>query len=71
MLKIGGRAVKRRAHLLVAAAAFVAIYFLRVSFLLIVVVAALVGLAEVRFWPGAFGAKPFTKEADTKTEETL
>jgi chromate transporter len=68
VLKIGGRALKRRAHFLVAAAAFVAIYFLRVPFPLIVVVAALVGLAGVRFWPGTFVAKTTTKEADTKTE---
>jgi chromate transporter len=52
----------------VAAAAFVAIYFLRVPFPLIVVVAALVGLAGVRFWPRTFAAKVVTKEADTKTE---
>ena len=68
VLKIGGRALKRRAHFLVAAAAFVAIYFLRVPFPLIVVVAALVGLAGVRFWPRTFAAKPVTKEADIKTE---
>jgi chromate transporter len=68
LLKIGGRALKRRAHFLVAAASFVAIYFLRVPFPLIVVVAALVGLAGVRFWPRTFIAKAVTKEADTKTE---
>jgi chromate transporter len=68
VLKIGGRALKRRAHFLIAAAAFVAIYFLRVPFPLIVVVAALVGLAGVRFWPRTFAAKAVTKEADTKTE---
>jgi chromate transporter len=68
VLKIGGRALKRRAHFVVAAAAFVAIYFLRVPFPLIVVVAALVGLAGVRFWPRTFAAKAVTKEADTKTE---
>jgi chromate transporter len=68
VLKIGGRALKRRAHFLIAAAAFVAIYFLRVPFPLIVVAAALVGLAGVRFWPRTFAAKAVTKEADTKTE---
>jgi chromate transporter len=68
VLKIGGRALKRRAHFVVAAAAFVAIYFLRVPFPLIVVVAALVGLAGVRFWPLTFAAKAVTKEADSKTE---
>src|SRR5215204_3423912 len=36
VIKIGGKAIKRRAHFVVAAAAFVAIYFLRVPFPLIV-----------------------------------
>ncbi|MGQ0762675.1 MAG: chromate efflux transporter [Acidobacteriota bacterium] len=68
VLKIGGRALKRRAHFVIAAAAFVAIYFLRVPFPLIVVAAALVGLAGARFWPCIFAAKPSTKEAAAKTE---
>src|SRR5688572_1809025 len=68
VLKIGGRALKRRAHFIIAAASFVAIYFWRVPFPLIVVAAALVGLAGVRFWPGTFAAKAVTKEADIKTE---
>ncbi|MGH9903717.1 MAG: chromate transporter, partial [Pyrinomonadaceae bacterium] len=57
VLKIGGRAVKRRAHLVVAAAAFVAIFFLRVPFPVIVLAAGLVGLIGVRFWPAAFEKK--------------
>jgi chromate transporter len=68
VLKIGGKALKRRAHYVLAAAAFVAIYFLHVPFPLIVLAAAGVGLAGVRFWPGAFAAPPRTKEADAKTE---
>jgi chromate transporter len=44
ILKIGSRAIKRRAHLLIAAAAFVAIYFLHVPFPVIVLAAGLVGL---------------------------
>ena len=68
VLKIGGRALKRRAHYVVAFAAFVAIYFLHVPFPLIVLAAAGVGLAGVRFWPKAFAAPPRTKEADAKTE---
>ncbi|MBA3567936.1 MAG: chromate efflux transporter [Pyrinomonadaceae bacterium] len=67
VLKIGGRALKRRAHFLIAAAAFVAIYFLNVPFPLIVLAAGLTGLAGARFWPEAFNA-PKTKEADAKTE---
>src|SRR5688500_16689359 len=69
VLKICGRALKRRVHFVVAAAAFVAIYYLRVPFPRIVVVAALVGLAGVRSWPLTFGAKAVTKEADTKPED--
>jgi chromate transporter len=68
VLKIGGRALKRRAHFFIAAGAFVAIYFLRVPFPLIVVAAALVGLAGARLWPQTFAAKT-TSEADAKTED--
>ena len=68
VLKIGGRALKRRAHYVLAASAFVAIYFLHVPFPVIVLAAACVGLAGVRFWPKAFAAPPKTKEADVKTE---
>jgi chromate transporter len=58
VLKIGGRALKRRAHLLIAAAAFTCIYFLRVPFPLIVLLAGLAGLAGARFWPAAFVPEP-------------
>jgi chromate transporter len=71
VLKIGGRALKRRAHFLIAAAAFIAIYFLRVPFPLIVVAAAVEGLAGARFWPQTFAAKSGTKEMDAKTEGDL
>jgi chromate transporter len=69
VLKIGGRALKRRAHFLIAAASFVAIYFLRIPFPLIVLAAAVLGMAGARFWPGVFSAsKPESKEGDAKTE---
>jgi len=68
VLKIGGKALKRRAHYALAAASFGAIYFLHVPFPLIVLAAAGIGLAGSRFWPGAFAAAPKTKEADKKTE---
>jgi chromate transporter len=54
VLKIGGRAIKRRAHLLIAAAAFTAIYFLRVPFPLIVLAAGITGIVGVRVWPKIF-----------------
>jgi chromate transporter len=44
VLKIGSRAIKRRVHLLIAAAAFIAIYFFHVPFPLIVLAAALMGI---------------------------
>jgi len=56
VLKIGGRALKRRAHFVIALAAFVSIFFLRVPFPVIVLAAALVGYAGTRFWPGVFAA---------------
>jgi len=70
VLKIGGRALKRQAHFIIAAVAFVAIYFLHIPFPLIVVAAGLTGLAGARLWPEVFGAtaKDATKEADKKTE---
>ncbi|MBC7909907.1 MAG: chromate efflux transporter [Pyrinomonadaceae bacterium] len=73
VLKIGGRAIKRRAHLLIAAASFIAIYFLHIPFPLIVLAAAMVGLAGVRFWPQVFGAaeKPQATKAETESEEKL
>src|SRR5688572_23326832 len=54
VLKIGGRALKRRAHIAIAAAAFVGIYFLHVPFPLIVFAAALVGFLGARLWPETF-----------------
>ncbi len=54
VLKIGGRALKRQAHYLIAASAFVAIYFFHVPFPLIVLSAALIGLAGARFMPKHF-----------------
>jgi len=58
VLKIGGRALRRRAHLAIAALAFVAIYFYSVPFPLIVLGAALIGLAGSRRWPEVFSAAP-------------
>lgn len=57
VLKIGKRALKRRAHYVIAAAAFVGIYFAHVPFPLIVLAAGLTGLALTRFWPQVM-AKP-------------
>ncbi len=48
VLRIGKRALKRRAHYALAAAAFIGIYFLRIPFPLIVLAAGLCGLAMAR-----------------------
>ena len=69
VVKIGSKALKGAAHLAIAAAAFIAIYFLHVPFPLIVLAAALIGLAGVRFAPAVFTKTPKGKEADKKTEE--
>ncbi|HJR06176.1 MAG TPA: chromate transporter [Pyrinomonadaceae bacterium] len=56
LLKIGSRALKRRVHYLIAAAAFCAIFFLHVPFPVIVLAAGLCGLAGARLRPEAFAA---------------
>lgn len=56
VLKIGSRALKGWAHGVIATAAFVAIYFFRVPFPLIVLAAGIFGLVGARLWPQAFTA---------------
>jgi chromate transporter len=69
VLKIGGRAVRRAAHFIIAAAAFVAIYFLHIPFPLIVLGAGLIGLIGARLWPNLFNSyPPIRKKADARTE---
>ena len=69
LLKIGGRALKRRVHYVIAAAAFCAIFFLHVPFPLIVLAAGLCGLAGARLLPEMFGATE-TKAADPVSTST-
>jgi chromate transporter len=70
ILKIGGRAIKRRAHLLIAAAAFVSIYFLHVPFPLIVLASGVIGLLGSRFWPEAItSASTLPKVATAKESQ--
>lgn len=69
VLKIGGRALKRRVHLAVAAAAFILIRFLGVPFPLIVLAAGLAGLAGARLLPEWFThASPQTKKEDARSK---
>ena len=67
VFKIGGRALRTVAHFLIAVLAFIAIYFVKAPFPLIVLVAAAIGLAGVRFWPGMF--RPATSKAEATTQE--
>ena len=71
VLKIGGRAIKRRAHLLIAVAAFIAIYSFRVPFPLIVLAAGIIGLIGAHRWPEIFaGARQqTTDEAKEKSTD--
>jgi chromate transporter len=70
VIKIGGKALKRRAHFVIAALAFVSIYFLHIPFPLIIAAAAVIGLFGARFMPDVFAAAPpKTKEADRKTDD--
>jgi chromate transporter len=54
VLRIGRRALKNRTMVVIAAAAFVAIYFLHVPFPLIVLGAAFIGIAGSRWYPANF-----------------
>ncbi|HEV3471043.1 MAG TPA: chromate efflux transporter [Pyrinomonadaceae bacterium] len=57
VLRIGKRALRGRAHAAIAAAAFVAIYVMRVPFPVIVLGAGLVGFLGARLWPAALTAE--------------
>jgi chromate transporter len=52
--RIGKRALKNRVMVLIAAAAFVAIFFFEVPFPLIVLSAALIGFVGGKLWPDVF-----------------
>jgi chromate transporter len=62
VLEIGKRALTRRAHYLIAAAAFVGIHLFHIPFPLIVLTSELLGLALTRYWPDSESFK-------TKAEE--
>jgi chromate transporter len=72
LFKIGKRALKRNVHYAVAAAAFVAIYFIQLPFPLIVLAAGLIGFAGMRFAPKLFAAaNEARKDAVAGTEPPL
>lgn len=63
VLKIGRRALSARAHFLIAAAAFIAIYFFHTPFPFIVLAAGIIGFIGARLWPVAFAKAPKTAVA--------
>ena len=56
VLRVGRRALKNRVMMGIAGAAFVAIYFFKVPFPLIILSAALIGIAGRHWWPAKFPA---------------
>jgi chromate transporter len=70
VFKLGGRALKRRVHLGIAATAFVAIYVLHVPFPLIVLAAGLVGLMGGWLWPRLFGVSEPSSRSQPLTPST-
>jgi chromate transporter len=74
LLRIGKRALTTRLSLVVAAAAFVAIFFFEAPFPGVVLAAALLGIAGSRFFPGAFPAQlaaASASEPDTVIERMV
>ena len=77
VIKIGGKALKRWAHFVIAGLAFVSIYFLHIPFPLIVLAAAVIGLLGVNFMPSVFAAMPGTinpnndKEGEVEVDTEL
>jgi chromate transporter len=63
VLKIGRRALSARVHYLIAAAAFIAIYFVHIAFPFIVLAAGMLGLIGARLWPAVFAKAPNTAVA--------
>lgn len=68
LMKIGRRALKRWVHYLIAALAFVAIYFLHVPFPLIILAAGLTGLIGAKYLSASFSPPP-EKKVETKDDE--
>jgi chromate transporter len=56
LVKIGGRALRPRGLVAIAAAAFLGIFFLHVPFPAIVIGAGLLGFLAGQVWPGAFAS---------------
>ena len=64
VLKVGGRALKRPTHFIIAALAFISIYFLNIPFPVIILAAGLVGFLSARMRAAGFGQKVEGKEPE-------
>jgi len=71
VLRIGRRAIRRRAHLVLASAAFAGIALLDLPFPVLVVGAAVAGWAGSRVWPEAFAGRPGEGGASTEAPDAL
>ena len=71
VIKIGGKALKRWVHFVIAGLAFVSIYFLHIPFPLIVLAAAVIGLLGAHFIPSIFAALAKSKTDNKKTEAEI
>jgi chromate transporter len=69
VIRIGRRALKNEVMWGIAGLAFVAIYFLKAPFPLIIAAAAVVGLLGKRFWPGKFSIE--TKHGGGKADSVI
>lgn len=70
LIKIGRRALKGSFHYILAALAFIAIYFLHVPFPLIVLGAGLVGLIGAKYLPDSL-SRPAEKVKEKKNDEEV
>ncbi len=68
VLRIGKKALKNETRWGMAVAAFVALYFFRAPFPLIILSAALIGLAGSKLWPGKFLS---TGHGDTDSNDSV
>lgn len=70
VIKIGGKALKRWVHFVIAALAFIGIYFFHVPFPLVVLVAGLIGLAGTRSAPRLFSpSQPNANKTNAQTKD--
>lgn len=70
VIKIGGRALKHKAHYTIAALSFAAIFLLHIPFPLIVLAAGIIGLIGSRIVPNVFTASVTKGKTAPKTSAT-